>query len=107
MVEGAEEESVNGVGGEGEVMDAWTVASSLPLRPYVGDQMSSSTSWRFVMARSEGSLCVERVSVNTAVGYTIYIYQFMCQIKNRATQVPSDSAPYTSPQTSSTPQLEL
>jgi hypothetical protein len=52
MVEGAEE-SVNGVGREGEVMDTWTVASSLPLRLYVGDQMSSSTSWRFVIARSE------------------------------------------------------
>jgi hypothetical protein len=75
MVEGVEEERVNGVGGEGEVMYAWTVASSLPLRPYLGDQMSSSTSWRFVMARSDGSLCVERVSVNTAVGY-MYIRQY-------------------------------
>ena len=63
-----EEESVNGVGGDGEVMCAWTVASSLPLRPYVGDQMSSSTSCRWVMASKDGSLCVERVSVKTAFG---------------------------------------
>jgi hypothetical protein len=31
--------------------------------------MSSSTPWRFVMARSEGSLCVERVSVNIAMAF--------------------------------------
>jgi hypothetical protein len=68
---GEGEEREKGVGGEGVVMSAWTVASSLPLMPYVGDQMSSSTSWRCVMANNAGSLCVERVSVSTAVGYAI------------------------------------
>jgi hypothetical protein len=59
---------VNGVEGEGEIMHAWTVASSLPLIPYVGDQISSSTSWRWVIASRDGSLWFERVSVRTAVG---------------------------------------
>jgi len=53
---------------EGSEMIPCTVASSFPLRPYVGDQMSSSISRSLVIASKEGASDVpERVFVKIAV----------------------------------------
>lgn len=52
-----------------EIM-ARTVASSFPLRPYVGDQISSSMSKSLEIASREGgSKAPERVLVRTASGF--------------------------------------
>ena len=49
---------------------AKTVTSSFPLRPYVGDQMSSSISRTSEIANKDGaSAVVSRVFVTTASGY--------------------------------------
>lgn len=54
---------------DGSEMIPWTVASTLPLIPYAGDQMSSSISRISVMAKSDGtSNAAERVFVKAAVG---------------------------------------
>jgi hypothetical protein len=60
----------NGDGGGGVLMTAWTVASNFPLSPYVGDQMSSSTSSNWAIESVGDWKEVARVVVNVASGFT-------------------------------------